>query len=270
MTTVSVPAVAAMLAVKVVLFLLNALQLKVQVDGAGLDMTYRQCVGVSRVTQFTNLVVPVAGGAPVKAVYLNRLHGLSYTAFVALMTVSNIVKILVGSLYALLLLLPLGARGEGLILLSSGLLAAALVFLLVMHRVPGRVLAFWPWAARLAAEWRALRSNGRLFRLLTLLSILVFLLSSLDVYVSFRAFSVAVSPLACGAITAFSTLAAIPNLVPGNLGVRELIFVTLARLYGTGLNGGLHAVALNRFAGMLVTLALALWPIPRPSARKEE
>ena len=267
MTTVSAPVVALMVAIKVAIFLLSALQLKVQIDGAGLDMTYRQCLGVSRVSQFTNTVVPVAGGAPVKAIYLNKLHGLSYTAFVALMTVSNIVKLMVGSLYALLLLLPLGARAAGLIFLAGGLFAAALLFLLVMHRVPGRALAFWPWAARLAGEWRVLRANGRLFRRLTLLSVLVSLLASLDVYVSFRAFALAVSPLACGAITAFSTIAAIPNLVPGNLGVRELIYVTMASLYGTGVNAGLHAVALNRVAGIPITLALALWPAPRVSEK---
>jgi uncharacterized membrane protein YbhN (UPF0104 family) len=267
MTTVSIPAVAIMLAIKVALFLLNALQLKVQIDGTGLNMTYAQCFGVSRITQFTNLVVPVAGGAPVKALYLNKVHGLSYTTFVALMTASNLVKLLVGSLYALLLLLPLGAHGRGPISLAGALLVAALLFLLLMHRVPGRALAFWPWAARLAAEWRVLRSNGRLLGRLTLLSILVFLLATLDVYASFRAFAVPASPAACGAITAFSSLSAIPNLVPGNLGVRELLFVTISDLYGTGLNASLHAVALNRFAGMLITLLLAIGLTPRPSSR---
>jgi uncharacterized membrane protein YbhN (UPF0104 family) len=269
MTTVSVPAVAIMLAIKVALFLLNALQLKVQIDGAGLNMTYAQCFGISRVAQFTNLVVPVAGGAPVKAVYLNKVHGLSYTTFVALMTCANVVKLLVGSLYALLLLLPVGARGAGLISLAGALLVTALLFLFVMHRIPSQALAFWPWAARLAVEWRVLRSDGRLLRRLALLSILVFLLASLDVCVSFRAFAVPVSLAACGATTAFSSLSAIPNLVPGNFGIRELIFVTIADLHGTGLNASLHAVALNRSAGMLITLLLAPWSIPRSSSKQE-
>ncbi len=268
MTTVSWPVVIVMLVTKIGLFLLSALQLQVQVEETGLRMTFGQCFGVSRITQFTNVVVPIAGGAPVKAVYLKKLLGLSYTRFVALMTVSNIVKLGVGSLYALILLLPLGVRGGGSIALAAALLASALLFLLVMHRVPERFLAVWPWAARLAAEWRALRSNRRLFARLAPISASTFLLASLDVYVSFRAFAVPVSPAACGTITAFSTLAAIPNLVPGNLGVRELLYVAIADLYGTGLNSSLHAVALNRFAGMLVTLSLAPWSLPRSSPQR--
>lgn len=268
-TTVWVPAVVLLLTAKVALFLLNTLQLKVQVDEAGLRMTYAQCFSVNRVTQFTNLVVPVAGGAPVKAVYLNRVYGLPYTAFVALMTVANIMKLLVGSLYALLLLLPVGSRAAPLISLAAALLTAALVFLLVMHRIPGQALAFWPWAARLAAEWRVLRSNSRLLRRLALLNILVFLLASVDVWVSFRAFAILVSFAACGTTSALSSLSAIPNLVPGNLGIREFIFVTIADLHGTGLNASLHAVALNRIAGMLITFLLATWPIPRIWSKRE-
>lgn len=53
-----------------------------------------------------------------------------------------------------------------------------------------------------------------------------------------------------------STITATLNLLPGNLGIRELVFATFSKLDSVGINEGLHAAALSRVIATVGTLLL--------------
>jgi uncharacterized membrane protein YbhN (UPF0104 family) len=257
LTRVSPWALAVVLAARVAHFLCNGLQIQIVTRSAGLKLRFVEAFGLSRVTHFTNLVLPVAGGAPLRAVYLNREHGLSYTAFLALSAWANVVKLVVVALGGLVFLLPVAGRAPLAVALTAGCAAAGAAAYAVGGWLPERWLSAWPPLARLAGEWHRFRTDRRLLLELAAVYAVGFALVALDVWASFRAFGVPLSPAACAVVSSLTALAAIPNLVPANVGIREALFVSIAAVYGSGVNEGLHAAAASRLVGTVVALALA-------------
>ena len=77
-----------------------------------------------------------------------------------------------------------------------------------------------------------------------------------------------------GAIIAgFATLSRAPNLIPGNVGIKEAVFILISSMYGVTANEALHAAAIHRIIGTSTTLFLAPfcahWFSSQRSAREE-
>ena len=92
---------------------------------------------------------------------------------------------------------------------------------------------------------------------LACLSLFVFAATSLSIYLSFRAFSVDISVRAGGTIAACTTITGLLNIVPGNWGIREALFIIISSTYGIEINESVHAAALGRLIQIIWTFILA-------------
>jgi uncharacterized membrane protein YbhN (UPF0104 family) len=81
------------------------LQQKILTDHYKLNLNFFQWYGLIRATSFANLWLPFAAGTSVKALYLKKVHNLDYSSFIALTAVMNLIKFMVNSLFACILLL---------------------------------------------------------------------------------------------------------------------------------------------------------------------
>jgi uncharacterized protein (TIRG00374 family) len=204
------------------------------------------------------LWTPVGGGASFKAIYLKKFHNLNYSSYLASMGIVNIIHILVNSLVAMILLLFIGKRiALTLFAISSIFLAGTSYFLLFGHSRNsfGHKLPGYPKV--IFEEWGKIRRDHATVVKLILLSFFILLLSTVTIYFSFRAFSVEASLRASGTIAAFTTITGLLNLVPGNLGIREAVIITIARIYGIEVNESIHAATLGRLIQTIWTFILA-------------
>ena len=255
-TTLAVAPVVLVVCCKLVLIVLQAMPLVWLTEPYGVRLTWLQAFSLSRATMFASLFLPFPGGASVKAVYLKRFHDFKYASFIAAMSISSIIKIMVVSLFAIVVTLPFLPASAMLLLVAGAFFAGSAGFLLLAHRVPDRWLSFWGRLQRLAGEWRTIRLDRLPLLKITLVNACGLVVSVFTVQGAFGAFEINIPLAAAAAISCFLNLIGTMKLIPGDLGIRELVVVGISGLYGVGVNESLHAAALHRLVETLLTLLL--------------
>lgn len=256
-TTLAVAPVIVVVICKLVLVVLQAIPLMWLTEPYGVRLTWLQAFGLSRATMFASLFLPFPGGASVKAVYLKKFHDFKYGSFIAAMSISGIIKIMVISLFGIVVTLPYLPESAMLLLVAGAFLVGSSGFLLLAHRVPAGWMAFWGRLQKLAAEWRTIRLDRLTLLKITLLNACGLVMSVFNVRAAFGAFGIGIPMAAAAAVSCFLNLIGTMKLIPGDLGIRELVVVGVSGLYGVGVNESLHAAALHRLVETLLTLILA-------------
>jgi uncharacterized membrane protein YbhN (UPF0104 family) len=256
-TTVSLSTVFLVAAIQFLSSIGYGFQFKILTDHYKLHLKFPQWYGLIRTSSFSDLWLPT-GGASLKAIYLKRIHNLRYSSFVASAAITNIIKLMVNSLFALILLLFVKAKVPILLfwVIFFFFLSTVLVLLLA-HRGRMDYLPSLKIVQNMRKEWSKFREDHETLIKLTGINCAIFIAGSLQVYFSFSAFSVHISLVTSGVIAALSIITRTINLIPGNFGLRELIVVALAGLEGITANEGLHAAALTRMIEIVLTLVLA-------------
>ena len=258
--TVSVWAFLMLTLLNVFTFYFYGLQLKILTDHYSLNLNFSQWFGLLRISTFTNLWVPFAGGASVKAVYLKKFHNLPYASFLASVGIANVIKILINSLFAVLLISDIREKTNLILFGTANLIfIGTVIFLLFAHKVNTRYFSFLKYLKTIMEEWHKIRKDFKTIKKLIYVNCAIFFISSINIFFAFRAFSVEISLLTSGVISAFTMITGVLNLVPGNFGIREAIVIMISGTYGIGINEGLHAAALGRIISTLLTLMLMLF-----------
>ncbi len=232
------------------------LQLKVLTDHYKLNLNFLQCFGLNRATKFTNLFLPSAGGAAVKAIYLKKFHNFNYSSFIASMGIASIIKLMITSLFAIILLWFFKDRVSMFLFVVAGtIFIGTLTFLLFAHRIGHNYLSS-DYIKSIIKEWQKIRTDHEMMRKLIMVHSFIFILGGFQIYFAFHAFEIDVSLITCGVIAAFTTIAGVFSPIPGNFGIREAIIIAISGIHGIESNEGLHAAVLVRIIGILWTLVL--------------
>jgi uncharacterized membrane protein YbhN (UPF0104 family) len=269
--TVSVGAVVLLSILQLFSGIFYGLQLKVLTDHYKLNLNFFQWYGLIRATSFANLWLPSGAGTSVKALYLKKVHNLDYSSFIALTAVMNLIKFMVNSFFAcMLLLVTIRSAPLFLFVVSFALFAVTSVSVLLAHRISIRFFSSWDFLKKVVEEWRDIRKDRAAVVKLILVSCLIFVVAGAQVFVSFRAFAFDLSFLTGGLIAACTTVAGVIALIPGNFGIREAIIVGISGIDGIGVNEGIHAAALSRITGIVWTLLLSSFPWYKFLGRQED
>lgn len=235
----------------------HALQLKILTRAAGGSLSYRAAFGLARATSVANLLLPFPAGAAFKILYLQRVHHLDFTRFLAALFLANLAKLFTFSVAGCILLLPHARRHPFLLCVTlAGALGPA-VCLALVHRLPARLLPRWRLIADARAAWDRLRADHGLLGRLVALNLGLVAVTATGFTAAYAAFGVTVAPPVAIVVTTFATYPVILRLVPGDLGVKELLFVGVASRFGLGLNESLHAAALHRALSVAAVFLLA-------------
>lgn len=253
-TSVSTSALVVLSALFIVISLCLGLQLKIIMNHYHLDIGFLECYGLSRTSSFINLLLPFGGGMSFKAIYLKKLLKLRYSSFIASMAIANIIKIMIFALAAVFFVLPLGGVLSSVSIITF---SASLLFLLLGHKLKKLDNTSAGHVIQVINEWQKIKEDRSTIAKLVCLSLFFFAATSVSIYLSFQAFSVDISVRAGGTIAAFTSITGLLNLVPGNLGIREALFIIISRTYGIGINESAHAAALGRLVQIIWTFILA-------------
>jgi uncharacterized membrane protein YbhN (UPF0104 family) len=222
-----------------------------------------ECVALSILTNAVNTLVPLQGGAGVRAVYLKQRHGFDYSNFLATLYGYNVLRLLVCTLggTGAVLWLVAGEHRAGLtpILTGAVLCLAVSVAACCLPRVPDR--GGW-LLARLAAfteGWHTLRAQPAFLLLMTGLVALQLAAEVLTFWAACAALGVPLSAAEAVAIGTLSILVTVLGLTPGGLGLFEAMsaFVSCA----LALNPVASVMAVLASRVVLVGLLLAVTPL---------
>lgn len=202
--------------------------------------------------------LPFSAGSVARAMTLRRKHSLSYTSYASALLIASIVNGVVAALTGLAAVLVLPA--------SAATTPLLLVFV-VLAGSGALVLCFpaaWAPRGQSRLELRAgdvvraialIRHRGAGLVVLAAVSLGKIVLSSLRLWLCFRALGVELSPMKLALLGGAAVLVSLVNLAPGNLGVRELLLGGAWGLIGGSPTLGMAAASLDRAVLLVYTVA---------------
>jgi uncharacterized membrane protein YbhN (UPF0104 family) len=218
----------------------------------GMRLTGREALGLTCINNMMSYSLPVRGGTLVRAAYLQQVHGFALGSYAALTVSSHVVILGLVALAGGALAWTVPAHLDVARSLALGFVAAPVVLVGALlglagladlgRRVPG--LAGHAQAFRHGlASWR--RHPGLAARF-ALVSLVVFAVHGLRLWVAFRALGVAASLPEVLLVQAAVAVASVVSFTPANLGTKEAVITLVAVLIGLDPSPALVAGLLDR------------------------
>jgi uncharacterized membrane protein YbhN (UPF0104 family) len=215
-------------------------------------LTGREALGLTCINNMMSYSLPVRGGTLVRAAYLQQVHGFALGSYAALTVSSHVVILGLVALAGGALAWTVPAHLDVARSLALGFVAAPVVLVGALlglagladlgRRVPG--LAGHAQAFRHGlASWR--RHPGLAARF-ALVSLVVFAVHGLRLWVAFRALGVAASLPEVLLVQAAVAVASVVSFTPANLGTKEAVITLVAVLIGLDPSPALVAGLLDR------------------------
>jgi uncharacterized membrane protein YbhN (UPF0104 family) len=219
-----------------------------------------ECISLSVVTTAVNMLVPLQGGAGVRAVYLKHRHGFEYSNFLATLYGYQVLRVLVCAVGAAVavLVMVLGEGREISVALLAGVAVCVGVSLAAccLPRIP--VTGNW-LGDRLASfteGWHVLRANPKCLARMTFWVTLQLATEVLTFWAACSAIGVQLSAAEAIVIGTLSILATVVGLTPGGLGLYEAMAAFVSSAVALNPVHSVMAALLARFVLLAVLFVL--------------
>lgn len=221
-----------------------------------ISLTGIEWLSLSFASSFANYFLPLRGGTGIRALYMNRLHGLPFTTFLSTLSIMYLTHTVVNGVLAFAGMAFIASKGgpfnAGLMSFFLLIVAVGLAALFMKVDIQRNYVRF-PLAqmVSLIQAWRAVCGNRALLTRVWLLTIAISLASFWQCWAAFDAMSVSISWEGILLYAASKNLAALIGLTPGGLGIVELTSVYLGTVLGystvdaLSIQGLIRAVALG-------------------------
>lgn len=232
---------------------LGGVRMKLLTGMFGLRLAPHEWIGLAQMTTFFNYL-PFKGGAIAGAVFLKAAHDFSYARFLATVAASSVLAIVTFSTVALVALVALwlssGVFSWPIAAIYAALIIIPLTFFLRIDRRAGRVKN--PHLLRFLDGWRVIRTGGRSLVLLVATDLSMACIDSIRITLCLSAVGLKPNYAAGFILIPLSNITGVSSMVPGGLGVKELVM---------GLLGGGLGIDFTRvvFAATLDRMILLLW-----------
>lgn len=260
---VEVVDVVLLVALTLAMFLTNGLYTKLTLQAFDVTISVGEVFLLAAGTTAANYLLPIRGGAGIRAVYLKARHRFPLTDFASALSALYLLALLVNGVLGLASVALLRGAGRpfdpwlGALFAGVALLAGALV--LFMPALPERGPRPVVLLARILSGWSRLRAQRGLLASLVAVVLASAALTMVQTRVAFAAFDVALPLADVLFFSAAKGIAVLATLTPGALGIVEWLSVYMAGdLRFTG-EEGLLAQALMR--GVTVGCAFLLAPV---------
>lgn len=234
----------------------NSIILKMLLSSFNVHIPVVESFAVSSFNALGNYLTALGGGTLSKAVYLKKRYDFSYSAFVASMSATHIVDLLMVSLLGCIVLVYV----SGLVMLWGKVLFIGFLFLgILTFCLLVLPLALPPFAGRIFNAlrdiidgWSMLKKRRRLLVQLSMLLLINHLLFALEFLVGYEAFSLKIGIADAVLIGVLSSLSTIIKITPANLGVQEGVIAFSSQLLGAGFGEGLLVAGLLRMVSVVL------------------
>ena len=237
----------------------NGIFISIVTEAFKIRLHSQEWLSLSFASSFANYFLPFKGGAGMRALYMNRLHGFPITEFVSTLSIMYLMHIVVNGVLALIgMMLIVANEGPANISLLIFFAVISLFGILVMaiDIKIGTDYQKFPMAqfSRLLAAWRKVRQNRLLVFKLWVLMLALSLATVWQCHAAFNAASVSLSWEGVIVYAASKNLAGLVGLTPGSLGIVELMSIYLGSVLGYGTADALVVQGLIRAVAVVVLL----------------
>ncbi len=236
---------------------LQTIQLPLLLSSLGHRLQWRTWLPLSIISSTLNMFLPAQGGTALRSIYLKKEHQISYSDSVALSAFQFIIRTLCAGVIVLITLCIYIYQQQPLLINS---LLCGLVVLTIISGISIPIFiklkkrASHPWLLALHNALALLHSNHQILLITISLNLLIIAFNAALFTVLLGLFGVTVSIEIILLYTSLKFLILIINILPGNMGVSEILTGFLTQLIHGGFDIGV-AVAI---CARMLTIAIAL------------
>ena len=257
LSTIPLAALVFISVAKLLRYISNGLFIQWTVEVFTKKFSLKESVYVATLSAVANFFGPLLGGTTVRAVYLKKVHKLSYSFFTSTLAGYYVILFGIGSLIGVvsLLFLDNSAHGNGLLVFFSVWFVSMVA--LMFARLPKRSRFEWTKKNKITATiieivydiergWAKITKTDKLLTKLTLLGASGFVITFFTSMVEFNAIGVSISPAALGLYTAISATAILISFTPGAIGIKEGLLIVNSSALGLSTEQILQVAVIDR------------------------
>jgi uncharacterized protein (TIRG00374 family) len=250
-------------------YLTNGFQLQLLIKDFGVRLTLPEHLSLSIVTSFGNTFLPLRGGAGIRALYLKKVHQLSYGHFLASLAGNYIISFNLCSILAIggmsYLYLAAGYFNLVIVLIFLGLFCATSYTIILAPRkapiIP--IISIRNKVEKVLEGWTIIRKSKPLVARLYGITLINVILSVLMLYVEFKAMGISdlngnpIGIWRCLFLSLVKSLALFITITPAALGVRESMMMMVSQIIAISPSYALAVSLLDRAINIMVLFLLA-------------
>jgi len=240
----------------------NGYQFYSLLEPFALRLAVKEWFGLSVVTNFYNLVTPFRGGMAIRALYLKRRHGFTFTYFLSVQAAVQVFILITAAFTGLISVWMLedkfGKYREPFLLLFSGI---TILLALLPSFSPRLKETGGKWRLRLVNinnGWHRLKQEKKTVVRVTLLTLLQRFIKAYFLILTYGCLNIQLDFFEALFISSVGMFSMVIMILPGNLGIDDAVNVISANLLGIPLEAAIAAALLGRLINLTVCLPLGL------------
>jgi uncharacterized protein (TIRG00374 family) len=250
----------------------------------GIKLKPLEWIGLSFVNTLSNFIFPFKTGTMVKASYLKKTYGFTYSHSASILAFSTFISfeilfLLSGCIFSAFALSGTWTGNSGLdnngvnstspytlLLISFILFLGGLILAYIVRRIRIKPNYNHPLTNRIANILRLflegmklIGGKTHLLLILTAGTLINFILHVLSLIFAYRSIDAFPELLKTSVVTLFQSLAFFFSLLPGNLGIQEVVISLSTSFIGYTKETGFAAAAVIRLSTLIITILLGLF-----------
>lgn len=231
---------------------------------SGVHLRFREWYGLAIMSTVSNLVLPVSGGAMLRAGYLKARHGFSIANFSAVLAATYLVIFAVSGFTGFWLLAVLAWKAHtaplwaGMGITAGMVVGPTLFILLPVERLPlSKENRFLRWVSRVLDGWRQIRTSPRLLLWQIGLAFGLQGVHAASLQMAFFSLDQPIVFIDAFLMSVLTNLSTVIRLTPGGIGMTEAATGLSATLLGMHMAEGVAAALIVRLTGWAVAFTSA-------------
>lgn len=221
------------IALQIIGLYLNGIFLKILAQPFKINL--KEHFSLSIASSFFNLITPLRGGAGLRAIYMKKIHNLSYSHFLASLFGNYLIIFVTASALALII--------SGILFIKSRILNLPLTLTFLAIFITSIVFIFFPKTFKkenfitqkinkVINGWKEILNHPKIIPKLILITFLQFIVSALAIYFIFLSLNQETTILKTLYLAAITVLAVFINITPGSLGITEGLYMVSSGVLG--------------------------------------
>lgn len=251
----------------ILLFLINyffiGLQTKVLLEPLGVKLKQKEAYMLSIITGFYNLITPARGGMGVRAIYLKKKHGFSFTNFFSSLAGMYVITFLVGSFFGLFSLYFIkktyGMFNWLIFLVFLGIFFPLFFIVLFSPTFKETKYKFLNNFIKVANGWNLIRKDKKVVKTCILATCYSLLSGTISMIISYYIFGINISFIQALFLASIGSISLLIQITPAGLGINETISVFSALIIGINPTQSIPVVILGRIVQIICLFTLGPW-----------
>src|SRR3989344_8161996 len=178
--------------ISLIVSITNGLIIKYLLEPFKIKMKFKEWFGLSIITTFYNIILPLRAGMATRAVYLKEKHNFPYTNFISTLAGVYVINFLVASLFVLISLIILyltkGIFNLIILLIFLGFFLPLLTIILFSPIFPETKNNFINKFIKVMNGWHIIRKNRKIVFFTSLVILTQIVLSSVGTIIAYNIF----------------------------------------------------------------------------------